>query len=147
MQLNDLRPARGSRKKEKRIGRGPGSGHGKTSTKGHKGHKARAGGGKAGGFEGGQMPITQKIPKRGFRNNFRVVYSVINLKDLGRFNPKAPVTPERLKDAGLCRSRTAKIKILGEGDLSQPLVVQAHRFSQSALKKIQNAKGTAEVLK
>jgi large subunit ribosomal protein L15 len=147
VQIHQLKPAYGAGKKDKRIGRGPGSGHGKTSTKGHKGHLARAGGGKGPGFEGGQMPLIQRVPKRGFNNAFRESYSVVNLKDLNRFEAGEPVTPERMKKAGLAKSGRGKIKILGDGDLSKPLVVRAHRFSRSALEKIQKAKGSAEVLK
>jgi len=146
VRLNELRPAKGARKKEKRIGRGPGSGHGKTSTKGHKGQLARAGGGKASGFEGGQMPLIRRIPKRGFHNIFRIEYAVVNLKMLTRFEGQENITPQRLREAGLVKSRNARIKILGEGELTRPLVIQAHRFSQSAIEKIQKAGGKAEVL-
>ena len=146
MRLNELRPAKGARKKEKRIGRGPGSGHGKTSTKGHKGQLARAGGGKGPGFEGGQMPLIRRIPKRGFHNIFRIEYTVVNLKMLTRFEGQEDITPQRLREAGLVKSRNARIKILGEGELTRPLVIQAHRFSQSAIVKIQKAGGKAEVL-
>lgn len=146
MRLNELRPAKGARKKEKRIGRGPGSGHGKTSTKGHKGYLARAGGGKGPGFEGGQMPLIRRIPKRGFHNIFRTEYTVVNLKMLTRFEGQEDITPQRLREAGLVKSRNARIKILGEGELTRPLVIQAHRFSQSAIGKIQKAGGKAEVL-
>ena len=147
MRLNDLSPAKGAKKKEKRIGRGPGSGHGKTSTKGHKGQLARAGGGKGPGFEGGQMPLTQRVPKRGFRNIFRQEVSIVNLKDLGRFEGKEPVTPEQLRNAGLVKSKTGKIKVLGDGALSKPLTIQAHLFSRSAQEKIEKAKGQAEIIK
>lgn len=146
MRLNELRPAKGARKKEKRIGRGPGSGHGKTSTKGHKGQLARAGGGKGPGFEGGQMPLIRRIPKRGFHNIFRTEYTAVNLKMLTRFEGQEDITPQRLREAGLVKSRNARIKILGEGELTRPLVIQAHRFSQSAIEKIQKAGGKAEVL-
>lgn len=146
MRLNELRPAKGARKKEKRIGRGPGSGHGKTSTKGHKGYLSRAGGGKGPGFEGGQMPLIRRIPKRGFHHIFRTEYTVVNLKMLTRFEGQEDITPQRLREAGLVKSRNARIKILGEGELTRPLVIQAHRFSQSAIGKIQKAGGKAEVL-
>ncbi len=146
MQLHQLKPMRGSKKREKRIGRGPGSGHGKTSTKGHKGHLSRSGGGKAHGFEGGQMPLTRRIPKRGFNNIFRSVYSVVNLKDLSLFDGKEAVTPEQLREAGLIKSMKARVKILGEGELQRPLLIQAHRFSRSAMDKIKKANGRAEVL-
>jgi large subunit ribosomal protein L15 len=147
MKLNDLRPAMGARKKEKRIGRGPGSGHGKTATKGHKGHLARSGGGKGGGFEGGQMPLIQRVPKRGFRNPFRQKYTVVNVRDLGRFEGEEAVTPEKMVTAGLIKSTSARIKVLGDGELSKGLTVQAHRFSRSAVEKIQKAKGKTELLK
>lgn len=147
MKLNELGPARGAVKKEKRIGRGPGSGHGKTATKGHKGHNARSGGGKGGGFEGGQMPLIQRVPKRGFRNPFRERYSIVNLKDLGRFDGKEAVTLEVMKKAGLIKNRTMRVKVLGEGELAKGITVHAHRFSRSAAEKIQKAKGKAEILK
>jgi len=147
VKLNELQPASGAKKKEKRIGRGPGSGHGKTSTKGHKGHLARAGGGKAPGFEGGQMPLIRRVPKRGFHNVFRTEYAVLNLKKLTSFQGPGPVTPQKLKEIGLIKSSDTKIKILGDGELTKPLVIQAHRFSQSAVDKIQKAGGKAEVLK
>ena len=146
MQLHQLGPMKGSKKKEKRIGRGPGSGHGKTATKGHKGYLARSGGGKARGFEGGQMPLTRRVPKRGFHNIFKSHYSVVNLKDLARFDGEETITPERLKTAGLVRTKSEKIKILGDGQLAKPLVIQAHRFSRSAIEKIQKSKGRAEIL-
>jgi large subunit ribosomal protein L15 len=147
VQIHQLNPARGAGKKNKRVGRGPGSGHGKTATKGHKGHLARAGGGKGPGFEGGQMPLTQRVPKRGFNNAFRESFAVVNLKDLNRFEAGEPVTPDHMKKAGLAKSGRGRIKVLGDGELSKPLVIQAHRFSRSALEKIQKAKGRAEVLK
>lgn len=148
MNLNDLRPQRGSRKKEKRIGRGIGSGHGKTSTKGHKGGLARSGGGGKGpGFEGGQMPLIRRIPKRGFKNRFRDAASIVNLESLNRFDANSTVTPEQLKSSGLVRNSAGAIKILGAGALKKPLTVQAHRFSRSAVEKIQKAGGKVEEIK
>ncbi len=148
MRLNELRPKEGSRKKEKRIGRGIGSGHGKTSTKGHKGGLARSGGGGKGpGFEGGQMPLIRRIPKRGFTSHFPDGAAVVNLESLNRFDAKSTVTPEQLKEAGLVRKSAAAVKILGEGELSKPLMIQAHRFSRSAMEKIQKAGGKADVIK
>jgi large subunit ribosomal protein L15 len=148
MKLNELRPKEGSRKKEKRIGRGIGSGHGKTSTKGHKGGLARSGGGGKGpGFEGGQMPLIRRIPKRGFTSHFPEGPAVVNLESLNRFDTKSTVTPERLKEAGLVRKSVAAVKILGGGSLSKPLVIQAHLYSRSAVEKIQKAGGKAEVIK
>ena len=150
MNLGDLHPARGSRKKRKRIGRGPGSGHGKTSTKGHKGHKARSGGGKGPGFEGGQMPLYRRIPKRGFKNPFRREFAVVNVRDLARCFPQGgDVTPEGLVGAGLVKAgESLLVKVLGTGDLGAKvaLAVRAHAFSKSAVEKIQAAGGRTEVV-
>ncbi|MFQ5780575.1 MAG: 50S ribosomal protein L15 [Nitrospiria bacterium] len=146
MRISDLAPARGAKKKEKRIGRGPGSGHGKTSTKGHKGQAARSGGTKGPGFEGGQQPLTRRVPKRGFTNIFRKSYVVINLKGLNQFEPDAIVDPQALRAAGMVKKSRDKIKVLGVGELSKPLVVSAHKFSQGAMRKIQSAGGRAEVI-
>lgn len=148
MRLNELRPKEGSRKKEKRIGRGIGSGHGKTSTKGHKGGLARSGGGGKGpGFEGGQMPLIRRIPKRGFTSHFPDGAAIVNLESLNQFDAKSTVTPEQLKAAGLVRKSAATVKILGEGQLSKPLMIQAHQFSRSAMEKIQKAGGKADLIK
>ena len=150
MKLGELRPARGAQKKRKRVGRGPGSGHGKTSTKGHKGHKARSGGGKGPGFEGGQMPLYRRIPKRGFKNPFRAEYAVVNVRDLARCFPKGgEVTPDGLVGAGLVKkSASRRVKVLGEGALAGgvALAVRAHAFSKTAIEKIQAAGGQAEVI-
>ena len=146
IRLDQLRPAPGARKKEKRIGRGIGSGHGKTSTKGHKGQAARSGGTKAPGFEGGQSPLIRRVPKRGFVNIFRVEPAVLNLERLARFDAAEAVTPERLCAAGLIKSATATIKVLGQGVLSVPLSIRAHAFSQSAKEKIEAAGGQAIVI-
>jgi large subunit ribosomal protein L15 len=145
MKLHELKPSAGSRKKPKRIGRGPGSGHGKTATKGHKGLLARSGGGKRPGFEGGQMPLIRRIPKFGFTNPFRVEYAVVNLKSLGALTAD-PVTPQVLAEAGLIKRADRRVKILGDGDIGKPIVIQAHKFSQSAVKKIEAAGGRAEVI-
>ena len=149
MRLGDLSPTPGSRKKRKRVGRGPGSGHGKTATRGHKGHKARSGGGKGGGFEGGQMPLYRRIPKRGFHNPFRREYAVVNVADLARCFPQGgEVTPETLVGAGLVSAaESRRVKVLGEGELTgQRLTVRAHAFSKVAAEKIQGAGGHAEVI-
>ena len=150
MNLGDLRPARGAKKRAKRVGRGPGSGHGKTSTRGHKGQKARAGGGKEPGFEGGQMPLYRRIPKRGFTNPFRREFAVLNLADLARRFPQGgEVTPETLVSAGLVKAGRARaIKVLGEGELpaGQTFVVRAHAFSKAATQKIEAAGGRVEVI-
>lgn len=146
MKLHELAPPQGARKKRKRIGRGPGSGHGKTSTKGHKGLLARSGGGKRPGFEGGQMPLIRRLPKFGFRNPFRIEYSIVNLKSLADLTSD-PVTPEVLVAAGLIKRDRQRVKILGLGELKRPVVVQAHKFSKSAEAKIQAAGGRAEVIR
>lgn len=147
MQLHDLRPAPGSKRRRKRVGCGLGSGHGKTACKGHKGQKARTGGGVRPGFEGGQMPLVRRIPKRGFSNApFKVEYIEVNLDSLdSRFEANAEVSPEVLREMGLVKGR-GPIKVLGRGELSKPLVVKAHAFSASALDKIVAAGGRAEVI-
>jgi large subunit ribosomal protein L15 len=146
MRLEELKPSKGARKKAKRVGRGPGSGHGKTSTKGHKGQKARSGGVKGPGFEGGQMPLQRRIPKRGFTNIFRKEYSVVNVADLATLGGKDPITPEVLLEKGLIRNMKDGVKVLGMGDLKAQIVVRAHKFSKSASDKIQAAGGKAEVI-
>ena len=146
MRLEDLKPAQGATKKTKRVGRGFGSGHGKTSTKGHKGQKARSGGVKPAGFEGGQMPLQRRIPKRGFTNIFRKEYAVVNLGDLEKMAGSDPITPEVLKQKGLIKDLKAGVKVLGSGEVKAKLTVRAHKFSKSALDKIQAAGGKAEVI-
>ncbi len=146
MRLEDLKPAQGATKKTKRVGRGFGSGHGKTSTKGHKGQKARSGGVKPAGFEGGQMPLQRRIPKRGFTNIFRKEYAVVNLGDLEKMAGSDPITPEVLKQKGLIKDLKAGVKVLGSGEVKVKLTVRAHKFSKSALDKIQAAGGKAEVI-
>jgi len=148
MNLHELGPAKGSRKRRKRIGRGPGSGHGKTSGKGHKGLLARAGGRsrQAGGFEGGQMSLIRRVPKHGFTNVFRKEYSIVNLKSLGDMMVSGTITPQVLVDAGLVKRKSLPIKVLGNGDLTKAIVVQAHKFSKSAEAKIQAAGGRVEVI-
>jgi large subunit ribosomal protein L15 len=146
MKLHELAPAPGSKRHRKRIGRGPGSGHGKTATKGHKGLLARSGGGKRPGFEGGQMPLVRRLPKHGFTNPFRVTYAIVNLKALDALSTTDTVTPQVLVDAGMVKRKTLPIKILGTGEVGRPIVVQAHKFSKTALEKIQAAGGRAEVI-
>jgi large subunit ribosomal protein L15 len=144
--LHELRPARGSRKKPKRIGRGIGSGHGKTATKGHKGLLARSGGGKRPGFEGGQNPLKRRVPKRGFTNIFRQDWAIVNLRDLDRLEGVEEITPSILIEKGLVRQGASRIKVLAEGNLTRRVSIQAHRFSHSAAAKIEAAGGRAEVL-
>ena len=146
MKLHDLAPSRGAKHKPKRIGRGPGSGHGKTATKGHKGLKARSGGGQRPGFEGGQMPLIRRVPKYGFTNQFRTEYTIINLKSLADLETTEAITPQLLMNKGLVGRKGELIKILAQGELTKPLVVQAHKFSKSAEAKIQAAGGRAEVI-
>ena len=145
MKLHDLRPALGSKKKKKRIGRGPGSGSGKTSGKGHKGMLARSGRANVQGFEGGQMPLARRLPKRGFHNSFHVKYAVVNVKDLALLEGISEITPKVLREKGLVKRRTWPVKVLGKGDLARPLVVEAHKFSRSALQKIEQAGGQVRV--
>ncbi|MCL5062071.1 MAG: 50S ribosomal protein L15 [Nitrospiraceae bacterium] len=146
MKIQDLTPAEGSKRNSKRIGRGPGSGHGKTATKGHKGQKARSGGTKGPSFEGGQTPLQRRLPKRGFKNRpFKKEYAVLNLKDLSNVNIDT-ITPESLLDKKVIKDIKDGIKILGEGNISRPLTIKAHAFSASAMSKINAAGGKAEVL-
>ncbi len=146
MRLEELKPAKGAMKKAKRVGRGVGSGSGKTAGKGHKGQKARSGGVKGAGFEGGQMPLQRRIPKRGFTNIFRKEYAIVNLSDLAKVTGSEPVTPELLKQRGLIDDIKNGLKVLGMGELKVKLTVRAHKFSKSAMEKIQAAGGKAEVI-
>lgn len=146
MRLEDLKPAQGSKKARKRVGRGPGSGHGKTACKGHKGQKARSGGAKGAGFEGGQMPLQRRLPKRGFKNYpFKKEYAIINLKDLSEIKAEI-ITPEILKRMGIVKDLRDGLKVLGEGEINRAIVVKANAFSNSALNKITAAGGRAEVI-
>lgn len=146
MRLEDLKPACGSRREKKSVGRGPGSGHGKTSCKGHKGQKARSGGTKGPGFEGGQMPLQRRLPKRGFKNRFRKEFAIINLKDLNKIEDVDVITPEVLFERGIIKDMKDGLKVLGEGDLKKPITIRADAFSASALQKISSAGGKAEVI-
>lgn len=147
MRIEELRPAPGSRKKPKRVGRGPGSGHGKTATKGHKGQKARSGGtkGKRAGFEGGQMPLQRRLPKRGFHNPNRKVYSIINVGRIEGLGLSV-VSPESLLENNILSSLRDGLKVLGDGELKRAVTVRAHLFSETARKKISEAGGRAEVI-
>jgi large subunit ribosomal protein L15 len=147
MSLNNLRPPRGAKHPKKRVGRGPGSGHGKTASRGSKGAKSRSGFRFKRGFEGGQMPLHRRVPKRGFHNPFRVEYAVVNLDTLGEvFEAGSSVTPDLLRERGLVRHATAPVKVLGRGELSKALTVTAHKFSGTAAKKIEAAGGKAEAI-
>ncbi|MBC7343414.1 MAG: 50S ribosomal protein L15 [Clostridia bacterium] len=146
VRLNNLVPPQGARVKPFRVGRGIGSGNGKTAGRGHKGQKARSGGGVRRGFEGGQMPLVRRIPKRGFKNVNRKVMTVVNLDRLNGFADGTQVTPELLVESGIIKEIRDGVKILGQGDLKRSLVVRAHAFSESAAKKIEAAGGRAEVV-
>lgn len=146
MKLHDLSPARGSKKKRKRVGRGPGSGHGKTSCRGHKGQRSRSGGGPRPGFEGGQMPLHRRLPKRGFTNIFKKHYNIISIKDLNRFAPNSSLDAEALREARLIRRQRYGIKLLGDGDISHPVVIKVHKVSKQAKEKIEAAGGRVELL-
>jgi large subunit ribosomal protein L15 len=148
MKLDDLRPAPGAHRRRKRVGRGPASGHGKTSGKGHKGHKARSGGGKRGGFEGGQMPLYRRLPKRGFvPYGAKRDYAVVNLKALGGFGVGAVVDPAALTEAGLIKSgHRDAVKILGDGEVAHALILKVHAVSQSARAKIEEKGGRVELI-
>lgn len=147
MKLHELRPNEKAFKTRKRVGRGPGSGLGKTSGKGQKGQNARSGGGVRPGFEGGQLPLFRRLPKRGFSNaKFKTVYAVINLSDLNKFEDGAIVTPEILKEMGILKNQLNGVKVLGNGNLEKKLTVKAHKFSESAKESIEKMGGKAEVI-
>lgn len=145
MKLHELSPAAGSAKAAWRKGRGPGSGNGKTAGKGHKGQNARSGGGVRPGFEGGQLPLYRKLPKRGFHNKFAKVYATINVSDLNRFEDGATVTLESLVNCGIVRKEYDGLKVLGNGELTKKLTVEAKIFTASAKEKIEAAGGNVEV--
>jgi large subunit ribosomal protein L15 len=146
MRVHDLAPLKGSKKKRKRVGRGLGSGHGRTSCRGHKGQKARSGGSVPPGFEGGQMPIQRRLPKRGFTNLFKRSFAVINVKDLGAFDANSTLDIEILKNAGLVRKVEAGVKVLGKGEISRPLILRVNKVSKTAREKIETAGGTIQLL-
>lgn len=146
MKLHELQAPPGANKRTKRVGRGVGSGHGKTSTRGHKGQKARAGGGVRPGFEGGQMPLQRRLPKRGFTNIFKKEYAIVNVKDLNIFADGTEVTIELLQDAGIVKGIQDGVKVLGDGDLEKQLTVKANRFSKQAEDKIAARGGKTEVI-
>jgi len=145
MKLSDLAPAPGSRKKKKRVGRGCGSGHGKTSCKGHKGQKARTGGGTPPGFEGGQMPLQRRLPKRGFTNIFQQEYAIVNIGMLEMLE-ETIITPDILLQEGVIKNIKNGLKILGGGEITRPVSVKAHAFSASAKEKILKAQGSVEII-
>ena len=145
MKLHDLKPAVGATTAPKRLGRGTGSGLGKTSGKGHKGAKARSGGGKRPGFEGGQMPLTMRLPKRGFTNKWRVEYATVNVERLNIFEDGATITPVELVESGILKNVQDGVKILGNGEITKKLTVKATKFTEAAKEKIEAAGGKVEV--
>ena len=144
MELNNLKPKKGSRHAKKRVGRGPGSGHGKTASRGEKGQKSRSGFSRQPGFEGGQMPLHRRLPKRGFTNIFKRDYAVVNVSDLERFDNGATVDEASLRKAGLVKGQHDGVKVLGDGKLSKKLTVSATKFSASARKQIEAAGGSCQ---
>ena len=145
MELHDLKPPKGSRKKRKRVGRGPGSGMGKTSGRGHKGQLSRSGAGKRVGYEGGQMPLSRRVPKFGFSNIFKKEFQILNVSDLNKLDA-GEITGEILKNAGLVKNTEIPIKILGNGEVEKAFTIKANAFSKTAVSKIEAAGGKAEVV-
>lgn len=146
MKLNELKSPPGANKRIKRVGRGTGSGHGKTSTRGHKGQKARSGSGIRPGFEGGQMPLQRRIPKRGFNNIFKKEYAIVNIRDLNVFDDGTEVTPFVLWEEGIINSIKDGVKILGDGELEKKLFIQTHKISKQAEEKVLALGGKVEVI-
>ena len=148
MKLNELKPAENSTRNRKRVGRGESSGWGKTCGRGHKGQKSRAGVSIPAWFEGGQMPLVRRLPKRGPRRiaHKRIEYEIVNIQTLNHFDNETTITPEILWEAGITKKKSGKIKILGEGNLEKKLTVQGHRFSKSAVEKIESTGGSTEVI-
>jgi large subunit ribosomal protein L15 len=146
LSINTLKPAPGANRKNKRVGRGMGSGHGKTATRGYNGQHSRAGSSMRPGFEGGQMPLYRRLPKRGFNNIFRKEYTVVNLEKLASFEAGSKIDPVVLRDNGVIRNLGEDVKILGTGEIAHAIHVRAHRFSKSAAEKIQKAGGSIEVI-
>jgi large subunit ribosomal protein L15 len=146
MRLNDLRPASGSKKKRKRVGCGPGSGHGKTATRGHKGTQSRTVNTRKAHYEGGQMPLQRRLPKRGFTNIFRVEFQVVNLSDLERFDANATVDVDALLERGLIRHMNNPVKLLGDGELKKPLTITVHAASAKAREAVEKAGGQLKLV-
>jgi large subunit ribosomal protein L15 len=147
MRLDELKPAKGAKKKRKRVGCGTGSGHGKTACRGHKGQKARSGSSIPAWFEGGQMPLQRRLPKRGFHNPFHKFYQVVNLKDLSRFPAGADVNVESLFEAGLVRKKTSEVKLLAEGGVDRPLKIEVHACGKKAKELVEKAGGEVRIIR
>ena len=145
MRLDELKPTVGARKKPKRVGRGVGSGHGKTACRGSKGQNSRSGRGTKAGFEGGQMPLQRRLPKRGFHSPFKKEFAIIHVGDLNRFPKESVVEPDLLLQSGLLK-KEGPIKLLGDGELQHPLTIRVHQASKAALKKVESASGRVEVI-
>lgn len=146
MKLNDLSPAEGLKRNRKRVGRGPGSGSGKTAGRGHKGQKARSGASISAGFEGGQMPLHRRLPKRGFTNHFKKVYDLINIQDLNRYEPNSVIDMEKLTEFGFYKGAKDGVKLLGNGELSHPVEIKVNKVSKEAKRKIEEAGGKVELI-
>ncbi len=146
MNLGSLKPSPGSIKKRKRVGRGPGSGHGKTSCRGHKGQRSRSGSKIRPWFEGGQMPLQRRVPKRGFTNIFKKQFQLVNVRDLDRITGKKEITPEVLLSTGLINKKSIPVKVLGDGEIKNSIEISAHAFSASAKEKIEKAGGKVTIL-
>lgn len=146
MRIHDLSPLNRSRKRKKQVGRGLGSGHGKTSCRGHKGQKSRSGGSLPPGFEGGQMPLQRRLPKRGFTNIFKKEYALINIRDLKRFSPNSELEIEALKSSGLVKKVKDGVKLLGDGEISYPVMIKVNKVSKTAREKIEAAGGKVEII-
>ena len=146
MRLHELKPPKGARKAKKRVGRGEGSGLGKTSGRGHKGQRSRSGGGVRPGFEGGQMPLQRRLPKRGFNNIFKKVFVLVNLRDLGKFEAGSIIDPEGLVAAGVIKKADDKVKLLGQGQVDKPLTIKVHSASAPAKAAIEAAGGSVEFI-
>ncbi len=146
MHLGSLKPAAGAKKKRKRVGCGPGSGHGKTATRGHKGTQSRSGNTQHAWYEGGQMPLQRRIPKRGFTNIFRVAFQVINISDLDRFDANTTVDIDKLLESGLVRQTGGKVKLLGDGEISKALTISVHACSKKAREAVEKAGGQVNIV-
>ena len=147
MKLEELQPAPGAKKKRKRVGCGTGSGHGKTATRGHKGQRARSGSKIHPWFEGGQMPLQRRVPKRGFHNVFKKIYAIVNVEDLKRFSADAVVDAKAMREAGLINKRNVKVKLLGRGDIDRPLRITVDACTKSARALVEKAGGQIQIIK
>jgi large subunit ribosomal protein L15 len=147
VRIGDIGVPAGATKKEKRVGRGPGSGHGKTSTRGQKGQKSRSGAGIRVGFEGGQMPLVRRVPKRGFTSKFKKIFQVVNLSQLKGFKENSVISPVELHNEGIIKNKMIQVKILGDGEVSKSITVKAHAFSSGAAEKIKKIGGSIELIK